>query len=49
LGEFVFGGGEADAESFGLAEPALAFGFGDAGGEVVADVDQTLPLVGVNS
>ena len=38
LGEFVLGAGEADLQSFGLAEPALAFGFGDAGGEVVADL-----------
>jgi hypothetical protein len=37
LGEFVFGAGEADLEAFGFAEPAFAFGFGDAGGQVVAD------------
>jgi hypothetical protein len=37
LGEFVVGGGEADLEAFDFAEPAFAFGFGDAGGEVVAD------------
>jgi hypothetical protein len=49
LCEFVFGPGEADAQSFGFAGPAFAFGFGDAGGQVVADVDQTLPLVGVDS
>ena len=41
--------GETDAESFGFADPAFAFGFGDAGGQVVADVDQALPLVGVDS
>src|SRR5947199_355093 len=34
LGEFVVGAGEADLESFDLAEPAFTFGFGDAGGEV---------------
>ena len=49
LCEIVFGRGEADAESFGFAGPAFAFGFGDAGGQVVADVDQTVPLVGVDS
>ena len=49
LCEFVFGCGETDAESFGFADPAFAFGFGDAGGQVVADVDQALPLVGVDS
>jgi hypothetical protein len=30
LGDLVVGGGEADAESFGLSAPALAFGLGDA-------------------
>ena len=48
LCEFVFGCGETDAESFGFADPAFAFSFGDAGGQVVADVDQTVPLVGVD-
>jgi hypothetical protein len=38
LGEFVVGAGEADLESFDLAQPAFAFGFGDAGGGVVADL-----------
>ena len=28
---------EADPEAFDLAEPALAFGLGDSGGQVVAD------------
>jgi hypothetical protein len=37
LGEFVLGGGEADPQAFDFAEPALAFGFGDPVGEVVAD------------
>ena len=40
LGELGFGAGEADLQAFGLAEPALGFGFGDAGDEVVADLDQ---------
>ena len=39
LAEFVLGAGEAHLESFGFAEPAFAVGFGDAGGEVVADGD----------
>ena len=47
LGEFVFGAGEADFEAFGFAEPAFAFGFGDAGGEVVADLGDAGPLGGV--
>lgn len=34
------GAGEADAESFDLAEPAFAFGLGDAGEQVVADLFQ---------
>ena len=37
LGEFLADGGEADAESVDFAEPALAFGFGYACVEVVAD------------
>jgi hypothetical protein len=42
-------GGEADPESFGFAGPAFAFGFGDAGVEVVADLLQAVPLGGVDS
>ena len=38
LGELVFGGGEADFEALGLAGPAFALGFGDPGGQVVADL-----------
>jgi hypothetical protein len=44
LGEFVFGSGEADLESFDFAEPAFALGFGDAGDEVVADLGDAGPL-----
>jgi hypothetical protein len=44
LGEFVGGAGEADAESFDFAEPSFAFGLGDPGEEVVADLDDSLPL-----
>jgi hypothetical protein len=35
LGEFLPGGGEADLQALGLAEPAFALGFVDAGLEVV--------------
>ena len=47
LGELVFGAGAADLESFGFAGPAFAVGFGDAGGEVVADLGDAVPLGGV--
>jgi hypothetical protein len=40
LGELVAGAGEADLEAFDLAEPAFAFGFADAGKQVVADLLQ---------
>jgi hypothetical protein len=46
LGELVAGAGEADLESFDFSEPAFAFGFGDAGGEVVADLGDAGPLGG---
>jgi hypothetical protein len=49
LGDFVVGGGEADAESFGLSGPALAFGLGDAGEEVVADRFEAVELGGVDA
>src|SRR4029077_2429144 len=38
LGEFGVGAGEADLEALGLAVPAVGFGFGDAGEQVVADL-----------
>jgi hypothetical protein len=38
LGEFGAGAGEADLEPFGFAVPAVGFGFGDAGDEVVTDL-----------
>jgi hypothetical protein len=47
LSEFVLGSGEADLESFDFAEPAFALGFGDAGGEVVADLGEAVALGGV--
>ena len=49
LGDFAGGGGEADLESFGFAGPAFAFGFGDAGVEVVADLLEAVPLGGVDA
>lgn len=49
LGEFVVGAGQADLETFDLAEPSFAFGFGDPGDEVVADIGDSLPLSGVRS
>ncbi|MDX3751221.1 hypothetical protein [Streptomyces sp. AK08-02] len=47
LGEFVFGTGEADPQPFDLAEPSFAFGLGDAGEEVVSDLDEPVTLSGV--
>ncbi|MFC4610484.1 hypothetical protein ACFO9E_22175 [Streptomyces maoxianensis] len=44
LGDLVLGAGEADLESFDLAEPAFAFSFGDAGQQIVVDLDQPRPL-----
>src|SRR4029077_1870464 len=44
LGEFVFSPGEADFEAFGFAGPAFAFGFGDAGGQVVGDLCEPVAL-----
>ncbi|MGW2287063.1 hypothetical protein [Streptomyces phaeochromogenes] len=38
LVDFGFGPGEADAETFDLAEPALLFGLGDPVQQVVADL-----------
>src|SRR6187455_129927 len=40
LGEFGVRAGEADLEALGLAVPAVGFGFGDAGEQVVADLFQ---------
>ena len=49
LGELAGGGGEADFDSFGFADPAFAFGLGDAGVEVVVDLLQAVALGGVDS
>ncbi|WP_326783458.1 hypothetical protein [Streptomyces sp. NBC_00151] len=38
LGELVLGTSQADLQTFDLAEPAFALGFGDAGDEVVQDL-----------
>src|SRR5580692_3658434 len=48
LGDFAGGGVKADLESFGFSGPAFAFGFGDAGVEVVADLLQAAALGGVD-
>jgi hypothetical protein len=40
LSEFVLGPGEADFQAFGLAEPAVGFGLGDAVQQIVADLGQ---------
>jgi hypothetical protein len=38
LSKLVFGSCQTHAKSFDFAEPAFAFGLGDAGDEVVADL-----------
>jgi hypothetical protein len=49
LGELAGGGVEADLEFFGFADPSFAFGFGDAGVEVGADLFEAVPLGGVDA
>lgn len=49
LGEFVPASGEADFESFDLAQPAFMSGFGDPCDEVVADLGQARALGGVGA
>jgi hypothetical protein len=44
LGEFLLGSGEADLEPFDFTEPAFALGFGDAGQQVVTDLEQARAL-----
>jgi hypothetical protein len=44
LRKLVLRAGETDSQTFDLAEPAFAFGFGDAGEQVVSDVGQPCPL-----
>jgi hypothetical protein len=44
LGELLPGGGEADVQALGVAGPALAAGFCDAGGQVVRDLGEAPAL-----
>jgi hypothetical protein len=44
LGKFLPGGGKADLQALGLAEPAFALGFVDAGQQVGAQAGQPGPL-----
>ncbi|MGW7018062.1 hypothetical protein ACWGGS_01560 [Streptomyces decoyicus] len=45
--ELLLGAGQADLETFDLAEPAFGLGFGDSGDQVVADLGKPCPLGGV--
>ena len=45
LGDLVVGTGETDFESFDFSEPSFPFGFSEAVGEVVADLDPGGPLL----
>lgn len=47
--ELLLCSGEADLESLDFTQPAFAFGFGNAGDEVVADVDEPCPLGRIRS
>ena len=47
LREFGAGPGEADLEAFDFSEPSLASGFVDSGDQVVADLEEAVPLGGV--
>jgi len=47
LGDLVLGAGEADLESLDLAEPAFAFGLGDAVVQISADFFEPSALAGV--
>ena len=49
LGELLARPVEADLEALGFASPAFAFGFADAGGQVVADAFQPPPLSWVDA
>jgi hypothetical protein len=44
LSQLVLGADEADLQGLDLAEPALALSFGDSIEQVVADLDQPVPL-----
>lgn len=43
LAELLLVASQADLETFDLAEPAFRLGFGNAGDEIVADVDEPCP------
>jgi len=45
--ELLFRAGEADLQSFDLAEPVVLFGFGDAGVKVGDDLAEPVDLGGV--
>jgi hypothetical protein len=49
LGEFLFRAGEADFEALDLAEPAFAFGLGDADQQAFADLGDPAPLGWIGS
>lgn len=49
LAELLLGAGQADLETFDLAEPALRLGFGDLDDQVVADLGKPCPLGRVRS
>ena len=49
LGQFRFGGGEADAQALGFPEPAFTFGFVDSGLQVLLDLQQAIALGGVGA
>lgn len=49
MAELGFGPGEADAESFDLAEPTFPVGFGDPVEEIVADLHEPAALGGVGA
>ncbi|KIZ15788.1 hypothetical protein SNA_20945 [Streptomyces natalensis ATCC 27448] len=44
MGEFPLRSDKAHLESFHLAEPSFAFGFGDEGEEVLSDLDGPVTL-----
>jgi hypothetical protein len=45
----LLGAGQADLETFDLAEPAFRLGFGDSGDQVVADLGKARPSGRVGS
>ncbi len=47
LGELVHSAGEADLQALDFAEPAFVLGLGDAGEQVVADLDDACALSGI--